>query len=297
MIVITGATGKLGSQIVRQLLERLPAEQIGVCTRNVEKADELARRGVRVRHGDFAEPATLVSAFESATQLLLVSSNVAATGGDPLAQHRAAIDAAKAASVRRIVYTSHMGASASSAFPPMHTHSRTEEMLRESGVAWTALRNGFYASTISMMVGDAASSGVLAAPEDGKVSWTAHADLAAGAAAVLANEGRFDGPTPPLTASEALDLANIASILAELHGRPIERRSIPDDEQADRLTRRGVPPVAVGIMLGMYKAARAGEFRAIDSTLELLIGRTPLSVRDVLSNGRPLSERSDSTYD
>lgn len=285
MIVVTGATGKLGRQIVEQLLEKLPADQVAASTRDVGKADDLARRGVRVRPGDFAQPASLASAFEGASQLLLVSSNAAASGGDPLAQHRAAIDAAKSAGARRIVYTSHMGASASSAFPPMHTHAATEDMLREAGVAWTALRNGFYASTVPMIVGDAASSGVLAAPQDGKVSWTAHADLAAAATSILVQEGRFEGPTPPLTAPEALDLADIAAILSELHGRPIERRSIPDDEQADRLAQRGVPPVAVEIMLGMYKAARAGEFGATDPTLATLIGRTTMTVRDMLSVG------------
>lgn len=283
MIVVTGATGKLGRQIVEQLLEWLPADQIGASARDAGKVDDLARRGVRVRHGDYADPASLASAFEGATQVLLVSSNAAASGGDPLAQHRAAINAAKTAGVRRIVYTSHMGASASSAFPPMHTHAATEGMLREAGIAWTALRNGFYASTVPMMVGDAASSGVLSAPTDGKVCWTAHADLAAAAASILVQEGRFDGPTPPLTAQEALDLANIATILSELHGRPIERRMIPNDEQADRLAQRGVPAAAAEIMLGMYKAARAGEFAAVDPTLATLIGRSPLAVRDVLS--------------
>lgn len=193
MIVVTGATGKLGGRVVEELLARLPADQVGASVRDLVKAAALARRGVRVRHGDFDDPGSLAAAFEGASQVLIVSSNARAQGGDPLAQHRAAIDAARAASVRRIVYTSHMAVSASSAFPPMHDHAATEAMLREAGVGWTALRNGFYASTVPAMVGDAASSGVLAAPKDGKVSWTAHRDLAAAAAAVLLQDGRFEG--------------------------------------------------------------------------------------------------------
>lgn len=198
MIVVTGATGKLGRQVVEQLLEQLPADRVAASVREPAKAQDLARRGVRVRQGDFADPDSLVSAFEGASQLLMVSSNARASGGDPLAQHRSAIAAAQAAGVRRIVYTSHMAAGATSAFPPMRDHAATEDMLRACGTAWTALRNGFYASTVATMIGDAASSGVLAAPADGKVSWTAHRDLAAGAAAVLVSEGRFDGPTPRL---------------------------------------------------------------------------------------------------
>lgn len=285
MLVVTGATGKLGSRIVEQLLERLPADRIGASARDPGKAHALAQRGVRVRHGDFARPDTLASAFEGASQILIVSSNAAATGGDPLAQHRAAIDAARAAGARRVVYTSHMGASAASAFPPMHSHAATEEMLRGSGVAWTALRNGFYASTLPTMIGDAAASGVLNAPADGKVSWTAHADLAAAAAAILVEEGRFDGPTPPLTAAEALDLDDVAAILAELHGRPIARRVVPDEEQSARMAERGMPAAAIGIGLAMYRAARAGEFAAVDPALAALLGHAPMSVRDVLARG------------
>ena len=287
MIVVTGATGQLGRQIVEQLLERLPAEKVAASARDPGKADDLARRGICVRHGDFAEPASLASAFEGVSQLLVVSSNAAAHGGDPLAQHRAAIDAAKTAGVRRIIYTSHMGASASSAFPPMHTHAATEDMLREAGIAWTALRNGFYASTVPMMAGDAASSGVLAAPQDGKVSWTSHADLAAAAATILVQDGRFDGPTPPLTALEALDLTDVATILADLHGRPVERQVIQDEEQAAKMAHHGVPSLVIEVTLAMYRAARAGEFAVVDRTLATLIGRTPMTVRNVL-NGRRL---------
>ena len=201
MIVITGATGALGRQIVAQLLDRRNADQIGVSVRDPAKAQALSQRGVRVRQGDFDHPETLAAAFEGATQVLIVSSNARAYGGDAIGQQRAAVEAARAAGARRIVYTSHMGAGADSAFPPMHDHAAAEAMLRDCGVAWTALRNGFYASTVPMMVGEAASSGVLAAPADGKVSWTAHADLAAAAVEVLLQEGRFEGPTPPLTGS------------------------------------------------------------------------------------------------
>ncbi|MBC7769360.1 MAG: SDR family oxidoreductase [Phycisphaerales bacterium] len=285
MIIVTGATGKLGRQIVEALLAKLPAEQVGASARDLEKANDLAQRGVRVRRGDFSDPHSLIAAFEGASQVLIVSSNARASGGDPLAQHRAAIDAARASGVRRIVYTSHLGVSSSSAFPPMHDHAATEAMLRDAGIAWTALRNGFYASTVPTMIGDASSSGVLAAPQDGKVSWTTHSDLAEAAAAILLQEGRFDGPTPPLTASEALDLADIAGILSDLHGKPIERRIITDDEQAAAMTERGAQQGAVDATLGLYRAARAGEFAALDSTLATLIGRNPMRLRAVLAAG------------
>ena len=287
MIVVTGANGKLGRRIVEALLARRPAAEVGASVRDPSKAAALAQRGVRVRRGDYAEPEGLAAAFEGATQVLVVSSNARAQGGDPLAQHRAAIEAARAAGVRRIVYTSHMGAGATSAFPPMHDHAATEAMLAAAGIPWTALRNGFYASTVPTMIGEASSTGMLAAPQDGKVSWTTHGDLAEAAAQVLVDEGRFDGPTPPLTAAEALDLGDIAAILTDLKGRPVERRIVTDAEQAAAMAGRGVPPGAVEMTLGLYRAARAGEFAAVDPTLARLLGRPPVTVRQMLAAGDP----------
>lgn len=195
---------------------------------------------------------------------MIVSSNARAYGGDPLAQQKAAISAARAAGVGRITYTSHMGAGAESAFSPMHDHAAAEEMLANSGLSWTSLRNGFYASTVPMMIGDAASTGVLQAPQDGKVSWTAHADLAAAAATILLQEGRFEGPTPPLTAGQAVDLNDIAAILAERQGKPIRREVVADDAYAAGMAAHGVPPAVIEITTAMYRASRAGEFAMVD---------------------------------
>lgn len=282
MIVVTGANGQLGRGIVESLLRRLAPELVGVSVREPGKAADLAARGVRVRRGDFADEASLPGAFEGATQLLLVSSNARAIGGDTPAQHRAAIAAARAAGVKRIVYTSHMAANSRSEFSPMHDHAATEELLRESGLAWTSLRNGFYASAGIMWLGDALQSGLLETPEDGKVSWTAHADLAEAAAAILASPGRFEGPTPPLTASEALSMGDLAAIAADLSQKPIRRAVITEDELKAKLSARGVPESVAYIFLGFYRASRNGEFQAVDPTLEQLLGRKPLSMRELL---------------
>ncbi|AXC48489.1 SDR family NAD(P)-dependent oxidoreductase [Paracoccus suum] len=282
MIVVTGATGRLGGGIVAALLARMPAEQIGVSARDPLAATDLAERGVRVRFGDFAEPDSLGPAFEGARQLLLVSSNAEAQGGDAVAQHRDAIAAAMAAGVERIVYTSHMGASATSAFAPMRGHAATEALLARSGLRWTALRNGFYASTVQAIL-QTVPGDLIETPQDGKVCWTAHADLADAAAAVLLDEGRFDGPTPPLTAAEALDFADIARVLTGLRGSPVVWKAIPDDALQARLRGLGVSDRVIDVMLGLYRAARAGDFAATDSTLGALIGRQPRTLAEVLA--------------
>ncbi len=283
MIIVTGATGQLGRAIVHHLVGRVPVHEVGASVRDPAKAADLAALGVRVRRGDFDDPESLRDAFEGATQVLIVSSNAAASGGDPLAQHRAAIAAARAAGARRIVYTSHMAASATSAFPPMRDHAATEAMLSESGLAWTALRNGFYAASGIALMGDALKTGVIEAPADGKIAWTAHADLAEAAAMILADEGRYDGPTPPLTGSEALGLTDMAGIASELLNHAVERRTVTDEELRAKIVARGAPDRAADIALGLYVASRAGEFAVVDPTLERLLGRPPIALRDLIA--------------
>lgn len=282
MIIVTGATGQLGRRIVEQLVKRVPASQVGASARDPSEAKGLEALGVRVRHGDFDDPASLPHAFQGATQLLIVSSNARATGGDAIAQHRSTIEAARSIGVRRIVYTSHMAASASSKFPPMLDHHATEEILQESGVAWTALRNGFYAESGVMLMGEALKTGVIEAPADGKVSWTTHADLSEAAAIILSEEGRYDGPTPPLTAAQAFDLDDMAAIASDLSNRPVQRKVISDDDLRAGMAARGAAGYA-DVLVGLYLASRAGEFSSVDPTLEQLLGRPPHTIRDAIA--------------
>ncbi|TDD85885.1 NAD-dependent epimerase/dehydratase family protein [Actinomadura darangshiensis] len=279
MIIVTGANGLLGRAVVERLLERVPAERVGLSVREPAKAHEFQERGVRVRQGDFGDPASLAHAFEGASQVLIVS--VDAIGEKVVAAHRAAIEGAKAAGARRILYTGHMGVNPSSPFPPMSDHAETEAALRESGVAFTALRNGFYASTTVRLLGAALQTGELAVPEDGPVSWTAHADLAEAAAVILAKEP-FDGPTPALTAAEAIDMAGVAALASELTGRTIRRTVVSDAEYRAGLVGHGVPESAAQMLVGMFAATRQGEFSHVDPAMGDLIGRPPTPLRDVL---------------
>lgn len=283
MIILTGANGTLGRAIAERLLDQLPAEQVGVSVRDPEHASALAARGVRVRRGDFADPSTLADAFEGATQVLIVSAG--ALGASAVDMNLAAIAAARAAGAERILYTSHMGAGPASLFPPMPTHASSEAALQQCGVRWTALRNGFYTSTILRLLGDAVSTGELALPEDGPVSWTTHADLADAAVLALTQPDLpgLDGLTPPLTATEAVDMDGVAQIVSELAGRTVTRRVVTDEDYRAGLVAHGVPAPAADLLLGMFRASRRGEFTAVDPTLPGLLGRPPATVRDVLS--------------
>ncbi|MGY1941324.1 NmrA family NAD(P)-binding protein [Nocardia gipuzkoensis] len=280
MIIVTGGTGLLGSQILDRLLERVPANRVGVSVRDTGRAGELAARGVRVRRGDFTDPQSLAEAFEGASQVLIVSVN--RTGEAAGAAHVAAIDAARAAGARRILYTSHQAAADDSVFAPMPDHAATERYLATTGTPFTALRNGFYAGTVPLLLGRALHTGELLAPADGPVSWTAHADLAEAAAIILADEGRFDGPTPPLTAPDALDLDDIAALLTEQTGRTIRRVVTEDSEWAASMVAQGVPEDRAAMLLGMFRAARRGEFATTAGQLENLLQRLATPISSVL---------------
>ena len=285
MIIVTGASGQLGGTIVERLIERLPAGSVGVSVRDPDKVRALERRGVRVRQGDFTDPESLRHAFEGASQVLVVSA--ATTGEAAMALHRAAIEAAQDAGARRILYTSHMGADPASLFEPMPDHAATEDLLAASDTPCTALRNGFYAASGLQLMGRALETGALHAPEDGPVSWTDHADLAEAIAIILSEEGRFNGATPPLTAPEALDMADLAQIASELTGREIKRIVVSDDAYRASLVSHGVPEHTAELLVGLFRASRAGAFAAVDPTLGQLLGRPPLSMRTVLASRLP----------
>ena len=230
-----------------------------------------------MRHGDFSEPNSLADAFEGATQVLIVSANE--LGGKAVDGHAAAIDAARAAGAERILYTSHQGASADSLFAPMPDHAATEGHLAETGTPFTSLRNGFYATTVPFILGQALTTGEIVAPADGPVSWTTPSDLAEAAAVILADPGRFDGPTPPLTAPDAFDLRDVADFLTKLTGEPSAAPSPTTTNGPPDLPRTATPEALATMMLGMFRAARHGEFSATSPTLGDLLGRpaTPLS--------------------
>lgn len=284
MIIVTGANGKLGRGVVEQLLKLIPAEQIGVSVRDVSQAQDLKERGVRVRHGDFVEAESLLNAFEGASQVLLVSTGILGDAG--IRQHQTAIDTAKKSGAGRVLYTSHMGSSLTSYFPPMVHHAATEDLLKESGVRHTSLRNGFYASSLVGLIGDAVKTGELIVPEDGPVAWTTHSDLAQ-ATAVILTEKNWDGPSPNLTASEAIDMEGVAAMVSDIVGRPIYRKVVTDKAYRAYLTAQGFPEVRIAITLGLFRASRNGDFAQTSNALADLIGRPPLTLRDFLKESLP----------
>lgn len=280
MIVITGATGALNGATVEHLLSRVPASEIAVSVRDVAKAQHLADRGVRVRRGSYDDPAALHDSFEGADQILLVSSNDPAADQVPL--HRAAISAAVDAGASRILYTSHQHVGPGSPFPPARDHFATEAILASASVAWTSLRNGFYAHTLDWLLGPWPETGVIAAPADGPVSWTDRADQAEAAAVILASHP-VDGPAT-LTAAEAVTFDDIAETASRLTGREIKRIVVDDEEWVAERVAQGSPEFLARFLLSTFQAARAGGFAGTSPLLAELLGRPPRTVADLLAD-------------
>lgn len=289
MIVVTGATGALNGATAEHLLHRFPADQLVVVARDPGRARGFADRGVAVRHGDYARPETLEPAFRGADQLLLVSSSDPAA--DAVALHTAAVDAAVRAGVGRVLYTSHQGASPATPFRPGRDHAATEEVLERSGLAWTSLRNGFYAHSLGWLTGEWRTSGRIAVPADGPVSWTAREDAAEAAAVVItrlaAGETGLDGPLT-LTADEAPTFADVASLASAAAGREVELAVVDPQEWLAQQVSAGRPEPVARFTLGVYEAAAQGFFAGTSPLLGELLGRRPTPVREALvPGGRP----------
>lgn len=279
MIIVTGATGTLNGATVEHLLQRVPAEQIGVSVRDPSRAGHLARRGVRVRRGSYDDPASLRRSFAGAEQVLLVSSSDVTA--DVAAQHRRAIDAAVAAGAVRILYTSAFGAGFDTPYPPLAIHAATEGHLADSGVPWTALRNGFYGD-LGQLLGPWQSTGTIAKPEDGPFPWVDRRDAAEAAAAILTGGAPFEGPVDLIPPSP-VTLAEFAAAASELIGHRIERTIVDDETWVAGQVAVGVPEPAARFTLSMFQATRSGHFAHAGSALTQLLGRAPSSAAELLS--------------
>jgi NAD(P)H dehydrogenase (quinone) len=278
--IVTGASGHLGRLVAEELLERVPASELVLVTRHPDALQDMAARGATVRHGDFDDPAALVDAFAGGDRMLLISTLAI---GRRVAQHRAAIEAAAAAGVRHVVYTS---------FPkPVRNHpvgeiasehGETEQVLRDSAVDWTVLRNATFAELQIPPCALAVAGGKLYTNAgDGRIASVSRRDCARAAAAVLTTDGHA-GSTYDVTGPEALSQSQLADLLAEVSGRPVQLVPMGDRMLTWGLTRHGAPKPIARAIVAFGRAVREGYYEVVDSTVTTLTGRPPNSLRDVL---------------
>jgi NAD(P)H dehydrogenase (quinone) len=282
-IVITGASGQLGRLTAELALDRVPASEVILTTRRSEALSDLAERGASVRQADFDRPETLAESFAGGERLLLISTDDL---GRRTAQHRAAIEAAREAGVRHVAYTSYLNPVAENPAVITPSHQATEKALRESGLAWTMLRNSFYAEYQVPGGAQAIATGRLVHNNgDGRIAYVSREDCAAAAAAVLTTEGH-ENKAYDITGPEALSQDDVAALLSEVSGRPVEAVAVDDEAFIQDLNAAGRPEPAAREVASYGRAIREGFLGEASGAVENLTGRPPRSLREVFEAHR-----------
>ncbi|WP_318385642.1 SDR family oxidoreductase [Enterobacter sp.] len=282
MIAITGATGQLGHFVIESLLKTVPASQIVAIVRNPAKADALASLGVVVRQADYTDEAAFTAALAGVEKLLLISSSEV---GQRAAQHRNVINAARAAGVKFIAYTSLLHADTS----PLGLHAEhveTEKMLADSGIPYALLRNGWYSENYLASAPAALAHGVfIGAAGEGKIASATRADYAAAAARVVSEEGHA-GKVYELAGDSAYTLSELAAELAKQSGKNVVYQNLSEADFAAALKGFGLPDGLADMLADSDTGASKGGLFDDSRTLSTLIGRptTPIaeSVKTIL---------------
>lgn len=279
MIVITAATGKLGHHVVDALLARVPASQVAVAVRNVERAADLAARGVEVRHADYERPETLRAAFTGADRLLLISSSEV---GRRERQHRAAVAAAVEAGVGFLAYTSILRADRST-LGLAAEHVATERAIAASGLPHALLRNGWYLENYSENLDAALAHGViLGAAGEGRIAAASRRDYAEAAARVLLDDGHA-GRTYELAGDAPFTMRELAAIVSELAHKPVTYQDLPQTQYRDALVSFGVPVPFAEVLADSDAGIARGELDDATGDLRRLIGRATTSPRAAIA--------------
>lgn len=282
MIAITGATGQLGALAVEALLKTVPAHNIVAIVRNPAKAEALTQQGVVVRQGDYNDESALTAALAGVDKLLLVSSSEV---GQRTAQHRNVINAARAAGVKFIAYTSLLHADNSPL--GLHVeHVETEKLLAESGIPFALLRNGWYSENYLASAPAALAHGVfIGAAGEGKIASATRADYAAAAARVVSEDGHA-GKVYELAGDNAWTLSELAAELSKQSGKAVVYQNLSEADFATALKGVGLPEAFANLLADSDTGASKGGLFDDSHTLSQLIGRptTPLaeSVKGIL---------------
>lgn len=278
-ILVTGATGKLGSKVVESLLKSIPASDLAVSVRNPEKAEGLRARGIEVRQGDFDNPETLDNAFTGIDRLLIISAD-----GDNetrILQHTNAVQAAERAGVKFIAYTSLANATESKNLmaPP---HVETEASIIRTGIPYSFLRNNWYLENeIGSIQGAMAGAPWVTSAGEGKVGWALQQDYADAAAAVLVGNGHentvYELSGPLLTQEE------LVSALGAVLGKEIPVQQVSDEKYAEIMKGLGLPDFVIPIVVGIQESIRNGSLEVEKNDFEKVLGRPVTPINEALT--------------
>lgn len=286
-ILVTGATGPLGAATVESLLQTTTASYIAVLVRNKDKAAALQAKGVDIRLGDYDDYASLVTAFQGVDKLYLVSGNDIA---NRVQQQENAVNAAKEAGVKQVVYTSYQRkdeTEASPIAPVAKAHLHTEKLLKASGLIYTILQHGLYSDMIPIFAGEQLlETNVIYQPAgDGKTAFALRKDLAEAGANILLDEtGKYDQAVFELSGPEAVSYQDVAQIISNVTGQQISYYSPSVQEFTETMRKAGVPEEYISVFAGFATGIKLGEFSHVSNDLELLLGRKPVTAEQFLTS-------------
>ncbi len=281
MILITGASGNLGTAVIEHLLQQVPAHTIAGLCRNKNKAEPLAVTGISVRMGDYADKASLVKVFEGVEKLLLISSS----NNDAIQEHKNVVDAAKECGVSSIYYTSgalNKSVNQSKLGPLADSYMNTENYIFETGITYTIFQNGLYAETIPAFIGEQVlETGIYFPAGNGKSSFAKRAEMGEAIANVLAGEGH-ENKIYVTTVQDTHSFSDIAIILSELSGKKIAYHSPNAAEYELHLRAMSMEEMDIWYCSTLAAIIKNSEYEVSSPDLEKLLGRTPTGLRTYL---------------
>lgn len=283
-IVISGASGALAGATIQALIARgVKPEQLILVTRTPEQLASLAENGAQVRSGDFTKPETLEAAFAGGKEMLLISTN---SEGDRVAQHSAAISAARRAGVRRVVYTSFINPTDENPALIVRDHRLTEEALSRSGLSFTILRNQLYMEGMMDELAKAVAKGdLLTNAGRGKWAPVSRQDCGAVAAVVLTTTGH-ERKIYDVTGPDLVNWVDLAKLVSEVSGRSFRVIQVDDKVAIERGVQDGLSETQAKRNASFGLAMRANALNIRSDASQILLGRAPLSVREMLAQNR-----------
>lgn len=276
MIAITGATGQLGQLVLDDLLNTTASQQLAAIVRNPTKAQALSQKGVAIRQADYNDEAALTAALQGVDKLLIISSSEV---GQRAPQHRNIINAAKAAGVKFIAYTSLLHAD-KSPLGLADEHITTEKMLADSGIPYALLRNGWYTENYLASAPPALEHGVfIGAAGEGKIASATRADYAAAAARVISEDGHA-GKVYELAGDHGWTLSELAAELSKQSGKNVVYQNLSQADFAAALKSVGLPEGLADMLADSDVGASKGGLFDDTHTLSKLIDRPTTSLAD-----------------
>jgi NAD(P)H dehydrogenase (quinone) len=285
-LLVTGANGHLGSRVVAHLLSGEHSHQLVAGSRSPNELAEAHAAGVETRRADFDDPESLAAAFEGVDRWLFISTKT--IGEQRQRQHHNALDAAKKAGVKHVIYTSMLNPEPGSLIPFASDHYKTELAVKASGLTWNIVRNSWYMDNLFETISNALATGKwLSSAQDGRIANVSREDCATVAASLLVS-GDTANRQYDITGPDAWTTAEIVQIVSEVFEKNIELVSLSDEELQSSLINAGVPAGFAGFVVCFDANARSGRENVVTNAVQEITRRRPQHLREFLTAHRDL---------